>query len=219
MTSMPTSPSLRRAFESSRERLHESWPADAVRSLWHAAPGAGGFAIKAMGAVAPFVFLYTCLTLTVGCVKAATGSTHTGLLATVTTPVGHYLLDHTGAAGLPLTAGAAYALWQILGMASFPLAVYRSNAARVVWLLWGALTVAMVWAGAPAAGRTVAAGVTLLGFAVCSAAALRGLRIRRPVAPIGDSVRSEGNRTELHLHYAHSTLGPYRVSRDGIHLN
>ncbi|MER0476858.1 hypothetical protein ABR737_00555 [Streptomyces sp. Edi2] len=202
-----------------RDRWHDSWLAGAAKSISYAAPGVGIRALKVVAALAPIVVLYACFGLVVGWISTITGNSHTGLLATVTTPVRHYLFAHTDSAGLPLTGGAAYAFWEILGLVSFLLAVCRSTAARVLWLLWGAATVAMAWMGTPADGQTVAAGVTLLALTGCSAAALRGLRLRQPPLHVRDLIRPENTRIELHLHQAHSTHAPYRLSHGDAHLN
>ncbi|MDF4254632.1 hypothetical protein [Streptomyces sp. WMMB303] len=104
-----------------------------------------------------------------------TAKDHTGLLATIDQPVHAYLAAHTTT--LPITAATAYSTWQALGTVSFALGTVRFGGARLTWTVWGAATVAMVWAGTPAPGRPVAAGITVLAWAALSLLALRGLSL------------------------------------------
>ncbi|MGW1438677.1 hypothetical protein ACWD7M_25965 [Streptomyces griseus] len=99
----------------------------------------------------------------------------TGLLATVDQPVRHYLNTHT--AQLPVTATTAYALWQAIGALALILGFCRSSGGRILWLLWGAFTVAAVFTATPAPGREVAAAIAALGWAALSLLALRGISL------------------------------------------
>ncbi|MDI6413168.1 hypothetical protein QLX52_30640 [Streptomyces albus] len=99
----------------------------------------------------------------------------TGLLATIDQPIHRYLTAHTRA--LPVTAATAYTAWQAVGALALLLGFLRSSGARLTWTLWGAATVGMVWAGSPASGRPVAAGIALLAWAALSLLALRGLSL------------------------------------------
>lgn len=99
----------------------------------------------------------------------------TGLLATIDQPVRRYLDTHT--AQLPVTATTAYALWQATGALALVLGFCRSSGGRILWLLWGALTVAMVFTATPAPGREVAAAIAALGWAALSLLALRGISL------------------------------------------
>lgn len=96
---------------------------------------------------------------------------------TVNGPVRAYLKAHT--VGLPLTAADTYLLWQGTGLGAL-LVGWATGAAgaRLTWLAHGAATIAMVHAQAPAAGRDVAVGVTVLAWTALSTLALRGLRLR-----------------------------------------
>ncbi|WEH43970.1 hypothetical protein [Streptomyces sp. AM 2-1-1] len=99
----------------------------------------------------------------------------TGLLATVDQPVRRYLNTHT--AHLPVTPTTAYALWQATGALALVLGFFRSSGGRILWLLWGAFTVAIVFTGTPAPGREIAAGIAALGWAALSLLALRGISL------------------------------------------
>ena len=101
----------------------------------------------------------------------------TGLVATITDPVHHYLDVHT--TGLPVSADTAYTAWSLTGLAAVVTGwLTGATGARLTWLAWGAATVAMVWAATPEPGRTVAAGVAVLGWTAASTLALRGLSLR-----------------------------------------
>ncbi|MET9483638.1 hypothetical protein [Streptomyces sp. NPDC006638] len=97
--------------------------------------------------------------------------------ATLTDPVHAYLTTHT--AGLPLTATSAVVIWQGVGGASLVLSwLTRAVGARLTWTAHGACTVFMVWDASPAAGRPVAAALTVLAWTLGSIPALRGLSLR-----------------------------------------
>ncbi|MCY0922342.1 hypothetical protein OS965_29990 [Streptomyces sp. H27-G5] len=101
----------------------------------------------------------------------------TGLLASITTPVWTYLQSHT--AGLAVSAPTAYGTWILTALATGLLSfVTRAFGARLAWGATGAATGWMVWQGAPADGREVALGITVIAFALLSIPALRGFRIR-----------------------------------------
>ena len=100
----------------------------------------------------------------------------TGLVATITDPVHAYLDTHT--TGLPVSADTAYTAWSLTGLAAMVIGLLGSFGARLTWLAWGTATVAMVWAATPEPGRTVAAGLAVLGWTAASTLALRGLSLR-----------------------------------------
>ncbi|MFL4953311.1 hypothetical protein ACJ6WE_39975 [Streptomyces sp. MMS24-I31] len=96
---------------------------------------------------------------------------------TVTDPVHAYLAAHT--AGLPVTASSAYGIWLGVGAASLAWAwLTRAVGARLTFIAHGTATVFMVWSAAPAAGRTVAAGLAALAWTIGSLFALRGLSLQ-----------------------------------------
>ncbi|MEU1824144.1 hypothetical protein ABZ502_17160 [Streptomyces abikoensis] len=104
---------------------------------------------------------------------AAQYATRTGLFATIHRPVTAYLRDN--AVGLPMTAQDLIDLWALVGIGGFlVVAVLRSRSARLVWLAWGLVTTAMVWAGTAQPGRPIATGVTVVAWACASLIALRG---------------------------------------------
>ncbi|MGW2865903.1 hypothetical protein [Streptomyces sp. NPDC001205] len=102
---------------------------------------------------------------------------HTGLLATITDPVRTYLTGQTR--GLAVSAGTAYAAWQLAVVSTGFLSwATTSFGARFAWGVVGASTAWMVWSGAPATGREVATGLTVLAWGLLSIVALRGFRVR-----------------------------------------
>lgn len=104
---------------------------------------------------------------------AAQYAIRTDLFATIHRPVTAYLRDN--AAGLPMTAQDLIDLWALVGIGGFlVVAVLRSRSARLVWLVWGLATAAMVWAGTAQPGRAVATGVTVVAWACASLIAQRG---------------------------------------------
>lgn len=97
--------------------------------------------------------------------------------ATVADPVHAYLSAHT--VGLPLTATSAFVIWQGVGIVSLALSwLTGAVGARLTWTAHGACSVFMVWEAAPAAGRPVAAALTVLAWTIGSLFALRGLSLR-----------------------------------------
>ncbi|WP_405812568.1 hypothetical protein OG524_36555 (plasmid) [Streptomyces sp. NBC_01520] len=97
--------------------------------------------------------------------------------ATVADPVHAYLSAHT--VGLPLTATSAFVIWQGVGIASLALSWFTGAVgARLTWTAHGVCSVLMVWDAAPAAGRPVAAALTVLAWTIGSLFALRGLSLR-----------------------------------------
>jgi hypothetical protein len=100
----------------------------------------------------------------------------TGIVETVNEPVRAYLRDHS--AGLPITADTLWGTWSLAILALWIWAVFGSWGGRVGWTLMGAMTIAMVWAGAPHQpghdARWTAAGLTLTMWAVLSVLAFHG---------------------------------------------
>ncbi|WP_433346891.1 hypothetical protein ACQP25_28505 [Microtetraspora malaysiensis] len=95
----------------------------------------------------------------------------------ITKPVHAYLTEH--AAGLPITAEVLWKAWAVVGIGLWLLGWFRSWAVRLAWTLYGAGTVAMVYAGSPTAGQALAAGVAVLAWAVVSLPVFAGIG-RRP---------------------------------------
>jgi hypothetical protein len=165
-----------------RERGEELATAAADPSaarIWIRATAAAPAGMAALALLAAVLHIYGALLHAV-----ATGANSTpfghhlgDLVAATTHPVHHYLAGH--AAALPVTAALLYALWQVLGVVLWLTAWRRrSNGARLGWVLLGAGTGAMVWAGSPAAGQALAIGTYVLLWALISIPALRGLRLR-----------------------------------------
>jgi hypothetical protein len=106
-----------------------------------------------------------------------------GVWSTINQPVTHFLNTHTD--GLPLSAQTAHALWLTGGIAIALLsAATRSFAARLTWTLWGAATVWMTWAAAPATSRPTAAGLAAIVWGITSVIALNGVGTRPRVTTI-----------------------------------
>ncbi|MFF3666204.1 hypothetical protein [Microtetraspora malaysiensis] len=118
-------------------------------------------------------------------VGAATGAAAEGVDAAtssqfmdvITKPVRTYLNEH--AAGLPITAEALWKAWVVVAVVLWLLGLFRSWGVRLAWTLYGAGTVAMVYAGSPPAGQALAAGVAVLAWAVLSLPVFAGIG-RRP---------------------------------------
>ncbi|HKT03408.1 MAG TPA: hypothetical protein VJT31_28095 [Rugosimonospora sp.] len=89
----------------------------------------------------------------------------------VTTPVRAYLDSHAN--GLPANPGQLWWTWLASGAVLLLLSWLGSHGARLGWVLLGALTAAMTWAGSSAHTRPVAAGVAVTCWALLSVAAFR----------------------------------------------
>ncbi|MFK0047798.1 hypothetical protein ACIQU4_27685 [Streptomyces sp. NPDC090741] len=207
-------------------RLSRAWTRSHQRDLWESIcdfwSGARYPILRTarwgLLAAAPFLALGVIVGL-LGYLADTTGdSGHTGLLATVTTPVHRYVTSH--AVYLPLSTATAYALWKIVGVASFVLAALRVGGGRPLWGLWGVATVAMTWAGTPVTGRGLAAGIALLGWCLASAIALRGTSLRPRVQVLIEAPqRAPEVHADIHVHPVESSLIPHRPRSGGISLN
>ncbi|MCU7827314.1 hypothetical protein [Kitasatospora sp. DSM 101779] len=96
------------------------------------------------------------------------------LWRTISTPIHHYLQAHS--AGLPAGPRTLFTAWALAG-ALILIRALRQGATVGVQLgaaVFGALTVAMAWAGTDGPGRPVAAGLAALAWAVLAALALTG---------------------------------------------
>ncbi|MEV0969647.1 hypothetical protein [Microtetraspora glauca] len=125
--------------------------------------------------------LWVVIAIGVALVGAATGAAAEGVDAAtssqfmdvITKPVHAYLTEH--AAGLPITAEALWKAWAVTGVGLWLLGLFRSWGVRLAWTLYGASTVAMVYAESPAAGQALAAGVAVLAWAVVSLPVFAGI--------------------------------------------
>ncbi|MFF5859896.1 hypothetical protein ACFY8B_30485 [Streptomyces sp. NPDC012751] len=100
-----------------------------------------------------------------------------GLWGTVDHPVRVFLADQ--AAHLAVTPAALYAVWQLTGVFSLVGGFLGNTGARLIWLLFGIASLAMVWSASPAGGRAAATGLAALLWALAGIVALRGLTLRR----------------------------------------
>jgi len=104
------------------------------------------------------------------------GSHFGALEAVVTDPVRHYFEVHAAAA-LPVGADVLFPAWQTAGVVLLAAAFFwKSWGARLGWLVYGTVTVAMVWAGTAATGRDLAAGIAAIAWALSLIPVLRGVR-------------------------------------------
>ncbi|MEU9888809.1 hypothetical protein [Sphaerisporangium sp. NPDC051011] len=102
------------------------------------------------------------------------GVTDWEVTAVVTEPVRRYIATH--AAGLGADVGAIWLTWAICGAVLWVCSLFRSWAARGGWTLFGVATTAMVYTASPPGSQWLAAGVTVMYWAVLSSFALSGLR-------------------------------------------
>lgn len=109
-------------------------------------------------------------------VPATSGGDGGGLWGTVDHPVRVFLADQ--AAHLSVAPAALYAFWQLTGLVGLVGGFFGNAGARIVWLLFGIGSLAMIWSAAPAGGRAAATGLAALMWALASMFALRGLTLR-----------------------------------------
>ncbi|MGW9452416.1 hypothetical protein [Streptomyces sp. NPDC055632] len=233
-TPKPSSKSSARArLDAAGAWWNRAWEKDGVlHGVWEdirRAPDAGwhGLAhwIKALAllvaAVAVVMLLGAAASVLGALTEAVTGSVPrphvdlehdtSGVWPTLTTPV-HTFLD-AQTAHLPALSGAtAYTLWQTTGLTGLIGGFLHISGARILWTLWGAGSIWIVWTGSPAGGRLLAAALATAVWALASILALRGLTFRpiihnhqaAPAAP----VFSPEFRPELHLHATLPTPTP-----------
>jgi hypothetical protein len=89
-------------------------------------------------------------------------------------PVRAYLDAH--AAGLPVDAATLWWTWATTGGVLLLLALLATTAGRIGWVLYGAATVAMVYAATTGPARPTAAGIATLWWLVLSLPALHRRR-------------------------------------------
>ncbi|MDQ0847592.1 hypothetical protein [Streptomyces sp. V1I6] len=105
--------------------------------------------------------------------------TTSGVWGVIDNPVRAYITGHS--TGLAVSASTIYTVWQAAGLVGLIGGILRSTGARLLWLLWGATTIATVWTASPDNSRTVATGIAVLAWALASVLALRGLSLRPTV--------------------------------------
>lgn len=171
---------------------------------WVTEPAAwGGLAVLAMALVLVGIVLWLAWLLVTTLVDgagrglAAAGNALTDaarwladgpITRTIVDPIHSYLDAH--ATGLPATAGQLWWTWVVAVAVLFVTALLGSRGARIGWVLAGALTTAMVYGGTAGPGRTVAAGVTVLAWALLSVPAFTGAgRLCRGVTVINHPER------------------------------
>jgi hypothetical protein len=103
---------------------------------------------------------------------AALAGTDVG--GTIADPVVGYLTGH--AAGLPVTASTAVALWATTAAVTWVGGLFAWRGAQIGWGLISIGTAWMVYAGTPVAGRETATAITIAVAALLSIPALRRSR-------------------------------------------
>lgn len=118
--------------------------------------------------VVGFVAVITGVVAGIGDTTSASGQypAISELTRTIIRPVHTYLDQH--ATGLPVSAHTLWLAWLSVTAGLFVLAVLGSRGARLGWVINGATTTAMVYAGSPGHGRALAAGLALTVWAVLS---------------------------------------------------
>ncbi|MGH8881364.1 MAG: hypothetical protein ACRD0P_29115, partial [Stackebrandtia sp.] len=97
------------------------------------------------------------------------------VVRTITDPVHHYI--HTHAEHLPIPAGTLWWSWVAVSGGLFALATFGSKGARIGWTALGAVTVALVWAGAVPDAQLLSAAVTAAVWAVLSLIAFNAVAV------------------------------------------
>ncbi|MGW6247933.1 hypothetical protein [Streptomyces roseolus] len=120
------------------------------------------------------------------------------LWGVIDTPVRRYITDHS--TGLTASGSVIYALWQAAGFLGLVGGFLRFTTARLVWTIWGALTIAAVWLATPTASRPLALAVALTAWSLASLFALRGLALSlRPVIYNAPTQPVIEVRPEIHI--------------------
>ncbi|WP_367140653.1 MULTISPECIES: hypothetical protein [Streptomyces] len=138
--------------------------------------------------------------------------TSTGVAAVVDQPIRTYIATHS--APLAISASTVYTVWQLVGLFGLVGGFFRSSGARLTWTAWGASSIAMVWAAAPADGRTIATGLAALAWTAASAFALRGLSLRPAVFT---HIHNAGHQIEPHIHLPAPDAPPADDVPDNVH--
>lgn len=97
------------------------------------------------------------------------------VVRTITDPVHSYI--HTHADQLPIAAGTLWWSWIAISGGMFALAALGSHGARIGWTAIGAVTTALVWAGAEPDTRMLTAAITAAVWAVLSLIAFNGIAV------------------------------------------
>jgi hypothetical protein len=176
----------RRALGESRRDHRAAWAEDGPVGVAGMYLDGGRRWWEISGAVVvALVLALTVLGLVIGVVAGIVGGTYAlgragigalvdlGVPQTIYTPITAYLDGHSQ--GLPITAGQLAGLWLWGEVALLVCGFLGSWGARVGWIVTGAATVAMVWAGTtPHTSRWTAAGVAVLAWSVLSILAFHG---------------------------------------------
>ncbi|MFJ3638049.1 hypothetical protein [Streptomyces sp. NPDC090112] len=101
-----------------------------------------------------------------------------GIWVAVHRPIQFYLEQHSDDLGIDVLS--LHVFWCLLGFAGVVGGFFGSSGARIVWLLWGVGSVAMVWEASASGGRIFAAGLAVSLWSLSGIAALRGLN-RKPI--------------------------------------
>lgn len=176
----PAGPSAPESAARWMDRDISTW----FRARWREATGDGDYwppgwlTVLGVGLVA-LVVIFGILAPIIEALAAATPQVITwledsDLVGLITDPVHEYLTTH--AAAVPLAGQLLSTGWAVAGVGFFLWSwIGRSFGARIGWVLIGAATTGMVYTATEEPSQTVAAGVTVLIWAVASIAAFRGV--------------------------------------------
>jgi hypothetical protein len=129
--------------------------------------------LRIAGAILGAAFLVFTMVDVIAAVVARVGSNlfdnmiATDLARVVISPVREYLIEHS--TGLPFTGRQLYVIWAFSGLLFFCLGAFtHSRGAYAGWMVFGVVTVAMVWARTSAPAEWTAAGIAALTWSVLS---------------------------------------------------
>jgi hypothetical protein len=153
----------------SRACAFDDWMERLLQRMWSEAvdydhPGWPPVWLKGVSAAAIGAVLLGLIPLIVGAISALAlgfgdSASTSGFAYVVLDPVRDYLVRNTRE--LPLTPGAVYAAWKFTGAAVVVLSAIGFRGGRVGWVLFGLLTLPMVWLESPISGRWVACGIAV----------------------------------------------------------
>ncbi|MFB7428758.1 hypothetical protein ACFC0K_36350 [Streptomyces hydrogenans] len=189
--------------------LHNRW--EDIRQVrdrdWHAIATWLKTTFLVLGIAGAIILLHTASVILGEALHKLSTSTHltrggtallTDLWGVIDTPAHAYITDHS--AGLTTSGPGIYFLWQITGFTGFLGGLLGFTAARLTWVIWGALTLMAVWLATPTTSRPLALAIALTAWSLASLLALRGLTLRvRPLIYNAPPQPRIEVRPEIHL--------------------